>query len=486
MSQILSSLPSRLLRATKPNGLGSLIHTRSKSDVSKLSGVAAGASKLPQHILNIPPTRTTALKNGLIVATEEHPHAETASIGVWVNTGSCFENDKNNGVAHFLEHMAFKGTEKRSQKALELEVENMGASLNAYTSREQTVFWSKCFNKHVPQNVDILADILQNSSFTEANIERERSTIIRESQEVENNTDEVVYDNLHAAAFQGTSLARPILGPDENIRRINRDDLVEYKKQYYTAPRMVLAAAGGVKHDELVALAEKAFGGVSSVDNLARLGDIEYTGSEVLIRNDDMPLAHIAIAVQGVGWADPDYFTMQVIQTIIGAWDRSVGGANNLSARLAENIATEKLAHSYHTFNTCYATTGLVGNYIIAPPDRLDAVIGEITDEWQRIANSVTPTEVERAKHKLITSTILALDGNSVVVEEIGRQMLAIGRRIPLAEVILRINDITASDVRRVASKHFTDVSPTVSAIGPIDDLPDYNVIRGWTYWNRL
>lgn len=476
MSQILSSLPKGLLRASKPNVLGSLIQTRSKSD----------AARLPQHILNIPPTKTTALKNGLIVATEEHPHAETASVGVWVNTGSVYETDKNNGVAHFLEHMAFKGTERRSQKALELEIENIGASLNAYTSREQTVYWAKCFKKHVAQSVDIISDILQHPSFTKENIERERSTIIRESEEVGNKTDEVVYDNLHAAAFQGTPLARTILGPEQNIRDITRDDLVEYKKQYYTAPRMVLAAAGGVKHEELVALAEKAFGSLSSLDNISRQGEIEYTGSEVRVRNDDMPLAHIAVAVQGVGWSDPDYFTIQLIQTIIGAWDRSVGGANNLSSRLAEVIATEKLAHSFHTFNTCYATTGLVGNYIITPPDKIDAALGEVTDEWQRIANSVTPTEVERAKHKLITNTILALDGNSAVIEEVGRQMLAIGRRLPLAEVILRIQDITAADVRRVASKHFTDVSPTVSAIGPIDDLPDYNIIRGWTYWNRL
>jgi len=249
---------------------------------------------------------------------------------------------------------------------------------------------------------------------------------------------------------------------------------------------MVLAAAGGVNHEELVALAEKAFGQLSSADNVSKMGDIEYTGSEVRIRNDDMPLAHIALAVQGLGWTDPDFFTLQLIQTMLGAWDRSIGGAANLSARLAENIAVGKLAHSYHTFNTCYATTGLVGNYIIAPPDKIDAVMGEVTDEWQRIAHAVTPNEVERAKTKLITSTILALDGNSVVVEEIGRQMLAIGRRIPLAEVILRINDVTAADVRRVAAKLFTDVSPTVSAIGPLDDLPDYNILRGWTYWNRL
>lgn len=476
MSQILSTLPRGLFRASKSKAFGPYIQTRFKSD----------ATKLPQHILNIPPTKTTALKNGLIVATEEHPHAESAHVGVWVNTGSAYETDENNGVAHFLEHMAFKGTDKRSKTGLELEVENIGSTLNAYTSREHTAFYAKCFKKHLAQNVDILADILQNSTFSQDLTEQERGTIIRESEEVNNSTFEFVMDNLHAAAFQGTSYARTILGSDDNIRKISREDLVAYKKHYYTAPRMVLTAAGGVKHEELVALAEKSFGSLSSENNVSEVGKPEYTGSEIRIRNDDMPLATVAIAVEGVSWSDPDYYTAQLVQQIIGAWDRTVGGGNNVSSRLAELIATEKLAHAYSTFSTNYATTGLFGNLFTAPPDKLDAVIGDITDEWQRIANKITHTEVERAKHKLITSTILLRDGTRFIMDEISRNMLTIGRHVPLAEAILRIQDITVSDVRRFAGKYFTDVSPTISAIGPIDDLPDYNIIRGWTYWNRL
>lgn len=477
MSQLLSALPKRLLRgAVKPNALGSFLQVRSKSDVSKL----------PSYLLNIPPTQTTALKNGLLVATEEQPGAETATVGVWVNSGTVHETDSNNGVAHFLEHMAFKGTAKRTRKSLELEVENMGAALNAYTSREQTVYYAKCFKTNVPQCVDLLADILQNSELSQENIEHERSTILREAEEVENQTEEVVFDHLHAAAFQGTPLARNILGPPENIRNITRQDLQNHIKAHYTGPRMVLVGAGAVKHKDLVALAEQAFASLSSEDNVPQPLPNSYTGSEVRFRNDDMPYAHIAVGVEGVSWTDPDYFTMQVIQTIMGSWDRNVGAGANSSSRLAEVIATDKLAHSYHSFHTSYADTGLVGNYAIAPPDKLDDLLGEITDEWQRIANAVTPTEVERAKTRLKAALFLALDGNTPTAEEIGRQILSIGRRISPAEVVLRINDITAADVRRVASKHFTDVSPVLAAMGPIDDLPDYNILRGWTYWNRL
>lgn len=362
----------------------------------------------------------------------------------------------------------------------------MGASLNAYTSREQTVYFAKCFKSNVPNCVDLLSDILQHSAFTEENIERERGTILREAEEIENNTEEVIYDHLHAAAYQGTPLARNILGPAEDIRKISRQDLLSHIKQLYTGPRMVLAGSGAIKHSELVALAEQAFGSVHGSDSAPVTPASEYIGSEVRIRNDDMPYAHIAFGVEGVGWTDPDYFTMQVIQTLLGAWDRNIGAGQNSSSRLAESIATDKLAHSYHTFNTSYAGTGLIGNYAIAPPNKLDQLLGEITDEWQRIANSVTPTEVERAKTKLKASIFLNLDGNTPVAEEIGRQLLTIGRRLSPAEIVLRINDITAADVRRVASKHFTDVSPVLSAIGPIDDLPDYNVLRGWTYWYVL
>lgn len=160
-------------------------------------------------VVNAPTTQLTTLPNGLTVATEAHPHAQTATVGVWIDAGSRAETDKTNGTAHFLEHMAFKGTNKRNQHALELEVENLGAHLNAYTSREQTVYYSKSFRKDVPQAVDIISDILQNSKLEKSAIERERDVIIREQQEVDKQLEEVVFDHLHAVAFQGTSHLSP-------------------------------------------------------------------------------------------------------------------------------------------------------------------------------------------------------------------------------------------------------------------------------------
>merc|ERR1712012_1052006 len=189
--------------------------------------------------------------------------APTATVGLWIDTGSRYENAANNGVAHFLEHMAFKGTSKRTQTGLELEVENMGAHLNAYTSREQTVFYAKCLSGDLDGAVEILSDILTNSTFGQEEIERERGVILREMQEVEMNLQEVVFDHLHAVAYQGTPLGRTILGPAKNIKSISRDDLVHYIQTHYKGPRMVLAGAGGVDHGKLCELAEKHFGEIT-------------------------------------------------------------------------------------------------------------------------------------------------------------------------------------------------------------------------------
>lgn len=285
---------------------------------------------------------TTTLDNGLRVATEDSG-AATATVGLWIDAGSRYETAQNNGVAHFLEHMAFKGTAKRSQTDLELEVENMGAHLNAYTSREQTVFYAKCLSKDVPKAVEILGDIIQNSKLGESEIERERSVILREMQEVESNLQEVVFDHLHATAYQGTPLGNTILGPTKNIKSITRQDLKDYIDSHYHTPRIVLAAAGGVNHNELVNLAQKELGKLKNTfDGKAPiLQPCRFTGSEVRVRDDSLPLAHIAIAVEGCGWADQDNVPLMVANTLIGSWDRSQGGGVNNASALARASAED-------------------------------------------------------------------------------------------------------------------------------------------------
>jgi processing peptidase subunit beta len=211
-------------------------------------------------VLKAPTTDVTRLDSGLRVASESVQGSETATVGVWIDAGSRYETSKNNGVAHFLEHLSFKGTSKRTQQQLEVEIENMGGHLNAYTSREQTVYFAKVFKSDVGRAVEILSDILLNSKLDETAIERERDVILREMSEVNKQQEELVLDHLHATAFQGTGLGRTILGPEENIRTLSRADLVEYIQQHYTAPRMVIAGAGAIDHKQLCDLASEHFG----------------------------------------------------------------------------------------------------------------------------------------------------------------------------------------------------------------------------------
>lgn len=430
-----------------------------------------------ESLYNVPETHVSTLPSGLRV-TSEDSGIETCTVGVWIDAGSRFENEKNNGVAHFLEHMAFKGTKHRTQQQLELEVENMGAHLNAYTSREQTVYYAKCFKKDLPVAVNIVSDIIQNPLLEKGAIERERGVILREMQEVDTQLDEVVFDHLHAVAFKGTPLGMTILGPAQNVRTISRNDIRNYIDTHYSAPRIVLAAAGGVDHDELVQLAAENFRDLkTSVSEEEKIQPCRYTGCDIRIRNDDMPLAHMAMAVEGVGWTNPDYFALMVANMIFGTWDRSLGGARNLYSRLAADVSEQGLAHNYMAFNTCYTDTGLWGAYMVCDRAKIGGMVEAVQREWLRFCNSVTDEEVERAKDILKTNILLQFDGSTQICEDIGRQMLTYGRRIPLPELDYRINVIDAKMLREICTKYIYDKKPVIAAIGPVAELPEYERI---------
>lgn len=223
------------------------------------------------------------MDSGLRVASETVQGSETATVGVWIDAGSRYETTENNGAAHFLEHLAFKGTSKRTQQQLEVEIENMGGHLNAYTSREQTVYFAKVFKSDVGRAMEILSDILLNSKMDEAAIEREKDVILREMTEVNKQKEELVLDHLHATAFQGTGLGRTILGSEENIRNMKQSHLQDYIRTHYTAPRMVIAGAGAIHHEELCGYASQYFGSVPTASPNAAAAVMEhatFTGSD--------------------------------------------------------------------------------------------------------------------------------------------------------------------------------------------------------------
>uniref|UniRef100_A0A7S2RWJ8 mitochondrial processing peptidase n=1 Tax=Mucochytrium quahogii TaxID=96639 RepID=A0A7S2RWJ8_9STRA len=463
------------------NGLRSV--SKKLTHVRGLSSSASGA--FPQYVLNAPATEVSTLGNGLRVASEGG-HGETATVGVWIDAGSRYETEKNNGVAHFLEHMMFKGTGNRTQTQLEKEVENIGGHLNAYTSREQTVFYAKVFKEDVPQAMDILSDIVQNATFDANAVNRERDVILREMQEVEENKEEVVFDRLHETAYQGTGLGRTILGPTENILSITRDDLSDYIQTHYTAPRVVVAGAGAVDHTQLSELADKHFGTLpqqSSKPEQAVMEPAKFTGSEVRVREDSYPVAHIALAFESAGWASEDAFPLMVMQTLLGCWSRTNGSGNNMSSKLCQAVAENECAHSIMSFNSCYKDTGLFGVYAVCDPIGQNDLAYYTLESMVRLCHNTTEEEVARARTNLKSTMLSHLDGSSQVCEDIGRQMLTYGRRLTPAEIFARIDAVDAATVKQVASKYINDQDIALAAIGPIHELPDYNWLRRRTYW---
>lgn len=481
----LSRIGSRNMRMSRVAPSRSVLKSAAKSQRS----FAAQASDMPSHLLQVPPHKLDTLENGLRIATDE-TGGDTVTIGVYIDAGSAYETDKNNGVAHFLEHMAFKGTQRRTRAQLEEEIENMGGHLNAYTAREHTTYYAKVLKQDAGQAIDILSDILLHSKLDDAYIANERQTILREMEEVNRDLHELVFDHLHAAAFQGTGLARTILGPKENIETLQRQDLVNYITEHYTGRRMVVSAAGALNHKEIVDLTTKSFGSLPAGTDIPSRHDAltessPFTGSMITIRDDTLPQVHAALCFEGVSWTHPDYFAFLLLQSILGSWDHNVGAGKNVGSRLCETIATDGLASSFSSFNACFRDTGMFGAFMVSTEDKIEDLLNETLREMVRLGHTATPAELERAKLKLKTSLLMTLDGTTSVCEDIGSSYLRFGRRLTPAEMFLRIDAVTVDDIRRCAQTHFEDNCPALVGLGPLKSWPDYNVLREWTYYRR-
>lgn len=382
--------------------------------------------------------------------------------------------------------MAFKGTARRpTAHALEVEIEDMGARLNAYTSREQTTFFADVQGRDVPAALDVLSDILQHPRFPQQAIQRERGVILREMEEVQGMMEEVIFDHLHAAAFRDHPLGDTILGPKENIESISKKDLQQYISTHYTCPRMVISAAGAVNHDEVVDQVRELFTGFSTdpttADQLVEANPAIFTGSEVRVENEEMPLAHLAIAFKGSSWTDPSSIPLMVIQSILGSWNRSIGVGNCSGSALARGISNGGLAESLMAFNTNYRDTGLFGIYTTARPDALYDLSRLIMEEFRRLASSVSETEVARARNQLKSALLLHIDGSTAVSENNGRQMLTYGRIMPFLELFARIDAVDCAAVTETAKEFIVDKDIALAAVGPLSNLPELSWFRSHT-----
>lgn len=438
-----------------------------------------------QAIANYPATQLSIMDNSMRVVTEEM-NGPMASVGVYIDAGSRYETEKNNGVGKFLERMSFKGTSKRSAVDLEMEVASMGARIESCTGREQTSFVGHCQNKDIPKMVEILADIVQNSSLDSSEVERQRGAIIKQMAEPEDMAT-IVNNHMHSIAFQGTPLGLNASGSSESIKQITTEDLISYRNNSFCAPRMVLAGAGDISHSTLTDLASQHFGKLQADDSSPILPPYcRYTGSEMRMRDDDMPYAHIALAVKGCGYNDPDYLVLQLAATLLGSWKNTQGGALNSSFKLARACTIGNLAESYDAFNLTYKDTGLFGVNLVSHQLTIEDLMYNVYQELMRFCETVTDFDVERAKNILRTRIMLEQSNPAALCQAIGSDTLNLGRKVPLSELDAAISEIDGTVFRDVCTKYIYDKCPVVVGIGCIEQLFTYVNIRSNFYWLRV
>ncbi|TKR77682.1 hypothetical protein L596_018608 [Steinernema carpocapsae] len=439
---------------------------------------------------NVPDAEVSTLKNGLRVASQ--PAASgTATVGVWIDSGSRYEHEGNNGVAGFLEHMVYKGTGKHTQAQLETELAKIGASLNSFTSREHTAYYAQCPASEVEKTVDILADVLRNSKFDEAAIETERNVLLRKMQEAEENLHEVVFDQLHAAAFQGTPLALSPLGTTDSIKNITRRDIIEFAQDHYKPVRMVVSGAGAVSHEQLVKFSEKNFGDLANEyeRKVPAAGGIRFTGSEFRFRNDNIPHMYGAVAVEGVGMGHPDFLPLQVASTFVGQWDVTHQASVNSPSRLAQKVSTESELISYESFSLSYKDTGLFGIQFAmmgTQSEETTSLVRKFQREWKHLTSGVTDDEVDRAKAQLKTILFRSLESSTAKADSNARQILYSGALKTAAELEQAIERVDANAVREAMSRNVYDRDIVTTGLGRTEAFPAYSHLRYGMSWWRL
>ena len=413
-------------------------------------------------------TEITTLDSGLRVATETMPGLQTASVGVWVDVGARYEAPDVNGVAHMLEHMAFKGTVRRNAKEIAEAIENVGGHLNAYTSREHTAYYARILADDLELAVDLLADILQHSTFDEEELARERGVVLQEIGQVQDTPDDLVFDLFQETAFPGQALGRSILGPAEIVSAMPRTSLLDYMAHNYGPRRMVLAAAGKVEHERLVELGQRLFHELPEPAE-AQVDQAHYEGGE---KRDvrDLEQAHVMLGLPAFSYLDEDFYALQVLSTALG------GG---MSSRLFQEIREKRgLAYSVFSFASCYRDAGVLGIYAGTGEQETAELVPVVCEEFLKLIEAPGEEELARARTQLKASLLMALESCSAQSEELARQLLIFGRRIPPQEMIAKIDAVDEAALRRAGRRLLADGCPTLTAIGPLGHLPDLDVVQ--------
>ena len=408
--------------------------------------------------------RISRLFNGLTVITDPMPQLESAAVGVWVNTGTRNETKHVMGVSHMLEHMAFKGTERRSARAIAEEIEAVGGYLNAYTSREQTAFHARVLKDDVPLALDILADILTAPTFEQVELERERQVVLQEIGQARDTPDDIIFDHLQSVIYPDQPMGWPILGEDETVASFRREDLRAYMDSNYRAGGMTLVASGAVAHEEILRLADEKFGRLNE-GNVAEPMPAHYVGGNM--RGDqELEQAHVTFAFPGVSNCDPDYYTAQVYVTALG------GG---MSSRLFQEAREKRgLCYSIYAFAHSAKDSGVIGVYTGTGENESAEIAAVVAGEMASLAETASEGEIARAKAQLRSSVLMGLERPGSRAEQIAGQVFALGRVLSVREVVERLDAVDVSEVRRFATQIMHSMNPAIAAIGPVGKLEDY------------
>ncbi len=411
--------------------------------------------------------RLTTLPNGFRIITENMPGLKSASVGVWVTAGGRHERPEQNGIAHFLEHMAFKGTKTRTALQIAEQIEDVGGYINAYTSREMTAYYARVLQDDVPLALDVIADIVLNPVFDKKEIEVERHVILQEIGQALDTPDDVIFDWLQEASYPDQAFGRTILGPAERVAAFKRDDLTRFVREHYGPDQMILSAAGGVDHDRVVAEATAIFGGLKPVGS-PLIQPAAFGGGE---RREikDLEQVHFALAFEAPGYRSPDVYTAQVYATALG------GG---MSSRLFQKIREERgLCYSIFAQSAAYEDTGQITLYA----GTSESEIGELTsltlDELKRSAEDMTEGEVARARAQLKAGLLMGLESPSARAERSAR-LLAIWGRVPdVDEAVEKIDAVDLGLVRAYAAR-LTQARSALALYGPVAAAPGIEQIR--------
>ena len=409
----------------------------------------------------------TTLDNGLRIASDAMEHLETTSVGVWIDVGARDEAPELNGISHLLEHMAFKGTTRRTTQQIAEEIEAVGGHLNAYTSREQTAYFARVLGEDVPLALDILADILQHALFEDDELARERHVIIQEIGQTEDTPDDVIFDYFQETAFPDQPLGRSILGTAQGVSGMTRDNLIAYMRTYYHAPAMVVAAAGRIDHSELVALAESVFETLAASNDKTR-GPARYGGGDFR-EERELEQVHFTLGFPGVSYTDPDFYAVSVLATLLG------GG---MSSRLFQEVREKRgLAYAIGAHTSSYIDGGLFGVYAGTGATEIAELVPVVCDEIASVAVRVEEDELARSRAQLKAGLMMALEASSTRCEQLARQLQVYGRPIPPSEIVAKIDAVDAAAVSAAGERLITGAPPVVAAIGPIGRLESYDRI---------